>query len=116
MAAMGLALAAPQPSQAHMAPTGWRYGWDCCSAKDCVQVHPYNVVEGPAGVTVRLQPYEHPMLLWPVTVTIPYGSKQLRYESQDGFFHVCHNRQYTRPDGSRFEGDVICVYLPPRSL
>ncbi|MCU0789449.1 MAG: hypothetical protein MUE79_00130 [Nitratireductor sp.] len=106
----------PQPATAHMAATGWSYGWDCCSSKDCAQVHAYNVTEGAAGVTVRLQPQDHPMLLWPVAVVIPYGSKQLRYESRDGNYHVCHNRQYVRPDGSHAEGQVICVYLPPKSF
>jgi hypothetical protein len=116
MAALAAAVPPPRAAEAHMAATGWQYGWDCCSAKDCAQVHADNVVEGAAGVTVRLQPGDHPMIQWPVVETIPYGSKQLRYESKDGYFHVCHNRQYERPDGSRQMGHVICVYLPPRSL
>lgn len=110
------------PARAHMAaatpqqPMGWNYGWECCSAKDCAQAPAKGVTEGPNGVTVRLEPGEHPMLLWPVEITIPYGDPALKYESKDGLYHVCHDRQFIKPDGSHHTGRVICVYLPPRGF
>lgn len=105
-----MAAATPQ------APLGWSYGWECCSQKDCAQAPAKAVTEGPNGVTVRLEPGEHPMLLWPVEITIPYGSPSLKYESKDGLYHVCHDRQFIKPDGSHHTGRVICVYLPPRGF
>lgn len=96
-------------------PLGWRYDWECCSSLDCARVDKRNVTEGPEGVTVRLAKGDHPMLLWDAEITIPYSSKQLRV-SKDGDFHVCHDRQFIKPDGTRYEGKFLCVYLPPRGF
>lgn len=101
------------PTQAQ--PLGWRYDWECCSIADCARVDKRNVTEGPEGVTVRLAKGDHPMLLWDAEITIPYSSKQLRI-SKDGDFHVCHDRQFLKPDGSKYEGKFLCVYLPPRGF
>jgi hypothetical protein len=105
-------MAAATPQQ----PQGWQYGWECCSMNDCAQVRKTAVTEGADGVTVHLEPGDHPMILWAVTYTIPYGDKRLKYESKDGLYHVCHKRQFVKPDGSINVGDVICVYLPPRGF
>ena len=96
-------------------PLGWRYDWECCSSIDCARVDKRNVTEGPEGVTIRLAKGDHPMLLWDAQTTIPYSSRQLRVR-KDGDFHVCHDRQFIKPDGSKYEGKFLCVYLPPRGF
>jgi hypothetical protein len=110
------------PALAHEAkptaaqPNGWSYGWECCSSTDCAMTPAQHVKEGPDGVTVTLDKGRHPMILWPTQETIPWGSPKIKYESKDGLYHVCHKRQFIKPDASRYMGEVICVYLPPRSF
>ena len=49
LASLTLSLAIVLPVMAHEAPTGWRYGWECCSNQDCRQLAGSEVEEGPAG-------------------------------------------------------------------
>ena len=45
-------------SEAHDAPTGWRYDASCCSNRDCAEIPSHAVQERPDGYHVTLQPEE----------------------------------------------------------
>ncbi len=79
-------------ARAHDAPTGWAYGFECCSLDDCYQLKT-TVTATKTG--------------WLIAETgelIPYGDSRL-HASKDEFFHRC-----------AFNGGAdrraICLYVP----
>ncbi|MQW58648.1 hypothetical protein GHK59_21870 [Sinorhizobium meliloti] len=87
----------PAEADAHSAPSGWAYPYQCCSDRDCQPVHGAAVVEGPEGYVVE-QTGE----------VIGYSDPRLKI-SPDDEFHLC-----MRPGSIRFR--AICLFVPPRSF
>lgn len=84
-------------ADAHSAPSGWVYPYQCCSDRDCQPVHGAAVVEGPEGYVVE-QTGE----------VIGYSDPRLKI-SPDDEYHLC-----MRPGSIRFR--AICLFVPPRSF
>lgn len=84
-----------RPARAHDAPTGWRFDLSCCSNRDCGEVPPEWISEGPNGVTVK-----------PTGEVLKYGDTRLKM-SKDERTYWC------RPPGDP-NPRTICVYLPDR--
>jgi hypothetical protein len=82
------------PSQ--MQPTGWQYGWECCSGMDCRQLASSAVAETPQGYEIKL-----------TGEVIPYGDKRLK-QSKDEFYHQC------TIGGDPKAKHSICLYTPDR--
>lgn len=93
--AMALATGRAWP---HQAPTGWQYGWECCSFTDCRQMASDAVAETPQGYTIKL-----------TGEVIPYGDKRLK-QSKDEFYHQCTK------GGDPNEKHSICLYTPDRGF
>jgi len=102
-------------AKAHEAPMGWQYDPGCCSGKDCAMVKASAIRESAEGATITLNKGEHPMLIAPFTAFVPWGSDKLK-NSQDGEWHVCIGTQWKARDGRVFDGQVYCVYQPPRGM
>jgi hypothetical protein len=96
LASLTLSLAVVLPVMAHEAPTGWRYGWECCSNQDCRQLAGSEVEEGPVGYRIRL-----------TGEIIPYSDARIKL-SKDEFFHQC------TPGGVIDAIRSICLYVPDR--
>jgi hypothetical protein len=79
--ALGLSIS---PASAH----SWYDQW-CCNDKDCQPLAPGDVVEGPAGYTIKGQYF------------VPYLDKAIK-PSQDPDYHWC---EYPK-------GVVRCFYVP----
>ncbi len=86
------------PASAHDAPTGWRYGIECCSTFDCFQAPVDHVRETTDGYVVD-----------PTGELIPYGDRRIKI-SQDEFFHRCSH------GGEINAGRTICLYVPNRGF
>lgn len=103
-----------QPTAAK--PYGWDYPLYCCSGKDCAMLTGKMVIEGPNGYVMHLNPGDHPMVIKPMTVNVPYGDSRIK-DSPDGEFHLCLSQTHESPDGSAiFGGNVLCFFVPPRSF
>lgn len=83
-------------ADAHIAPSGWAYPYQCCSDRDCQPVHG-EISEGPDGYVVK-----------DTGEIIGYQDPRLRY-SPDGEFHLC-----AVPGKSK--SNAICLFVPPRSF
>lgn len=81
-------------ASAHEAPTGWAYGWECCSGFDCRQLPQGAVATTPDGYLIKA-----------TGEVIGYGDKRLR-TSRDGFYHQC------TPGGDPAAKRSICLYAP----
>jgi hypothetical protein len=79
-------------------PTGWTYGWDCCSATDCEQVQQSSIGETPDGYLVRR-----------TGEVIGYADKRIK-RSKDEHFHRC------TPGGNVDALRSICLYVPNRGF
>lgn len=104
--AVTLALASIVPLvNAHDAPAGWTYGWDCCNITDCRQVSGsasksrVTVTEVTGGYRVNR----------PGTIPdfIPWDSPKIR-PSKDDEYHWCSA-------GGGDTGATICLYVPNHS-
>lgn len=84
-------------ADAHSAPSGWLYPYQCCSGRDCQPVHGTAVKEGPEGYVVEI-----------TGEVIGYHDSRLKI-SPDGDFHLC------MPPGS-IRSRAICLFVPPRSF
>lgn len=84
----------PFAAHAHDAPTGWSYGYECCSSIDCRPISSASVKEGAAGYTL------------PTGETLAYKDSRIR-ESKDEQFHWC---SVNGRDDSR----TLCLYVPLR--
>jgi len=83
-------------ADAHIAPSGWAYPYQCCSDRDCQPVHG-EITEGPDGYVVK-----------DTGEIIGYQDRRLR-NSPDGEFHLC-----AVPGKSK--SNAICLFVPPRSF
>ena len=83
-----------RPADAHMAQSGWTYGWECCSGRDCEELPNGSVLPTPEGWSVER-----------IGEVIPYSDGRLK-ESKDSQFHLC-TYQYGKK-----KGDVRCLYVP----
>lgn len=90
------AIVSSTAAHAHEAPTGWTYGYECCSTTDCRQLSHGAVGEGPDGYRVRM-----------TGEIIPYGDRRIK-PSRDEFFHQC------TPGGRIDAKRSICLYVPDR--
>ncbi len=98
LAAIALLLFSQYSAHSHDAPTGWRYGFECCSTIDCRQLKSEEIGETPNGY-----------LLFRTGEQIPYGDKRVK-QSRDEFFHQC-------TPGGRIDADrSICLYVPDRGV
>lgn len=89
LGALIFAYATMADADAHQAPTGWAYPFECCSNKDCGEIPASAVVEGPNGFVVTILPGQHDMVKdAPVQYLIPYGTEK---PSPDGLTHICLN-------------------------
>lgn len=79
-------------------PMGWSYGWECCSAFDCSQVHNEEIREGRGGYTVVK-----------TGEVIPYGDARIK-RSRDEFYHRC------TPGGNVDAPRSLCLYVPDRGF
>lgn len=79
-------------------PTGWTYGWECCSAMDCEQVKQSSIGETPDGYVVRR-----------TGEVIGYADKRIK-RSKDEFYHRC------TPGGNADALRSICLYVPNRGF
>ncbi|CAN7492138.1 hypothetical protein LJR231_003443 [Phyllobacterium sp. LjRoot231] len=82
------------PAFAHEAPTGWTYGLECCSNKDCWQEKEGAITETPNGYKVVL-----------TNELILYNDKRIK-KSKDEFFHRC------TLSGDPNAGRSLCLYVP----
>ncbi|MBP2238814.1 hypothetical protein J2Z31_005355 [Sinorhizobium kostiense] len=80
---------------AHSAPSGWYYPYQCCSDRDCQPVHDTAVVEGPEGYIVE-----------ETGEIIGYQDPRVK-PSPDGEFHLCLGT-----------GNFLtrCLFVPPRAV
>lgn len=85
------------PAMGHEAPKGWRYGYECCSDRDCKPAAEGTVRETANGY-----------LLTTTGETVPYGNRRVK-NSPDGEFHVCQQA------GNFDSGRILCIYAPPRA-
>lgn len=90
-----------RPADAHDAPptkvqpTGWQYGFECCSLSDCRPVTGPDVRESAQGYVIAS-----------TGELIPYGDKKIK-QSRDELFHWCSH-------GGKSDGGTICLYVPDR--
>jgi len=94
---VGLLLIAADAAFAHEAPTGWVYGWECCSSGDCYQAAPTDVRETPQGYQLS------------TGEVIGYQDKRIK-RSKDEYYHEC------KPQGDPKALRSICLYVPDRGL
>lgn len=92
-----LVIAAAGVARAHDAPTGWSYGIECCSLKDCSEVPADWIVEDAAGVHIV-----------PTGEVIAYSDARLK-QSKDEAFHWCRPPGVSNPK-------TICLYRPDRGV
>jgi hypothetical protein len=82
----------------HDAPTGWSYGFECCSSIDCRALAPNAVSERGDGYHIIA-----------TGEVIPYADRRIK-RSRDEFFHQC-------TPGGRIDADrSICLYVPDRGF
>jgi len=81
-----------------MQPTGWQYGWECCSFNDCRQVSTGDVSQTPAGYLIK-QTGE----------IIPYLDSRIK-RSKDEFYHQC------TVAGDPQALHSICLYAPDQGF
>lgn len=79
-------------------PTGWKYGFECCSALDCSQSSPADVSEVPEGYRINR-----------TGEVVPYSDSRVK-RSKDEYFHRCTHQ--ANPDDPR----SICLYVPDRGF
>jgi hypothetical protein len=93
-----LAYCTTQDADAHDAPSGWTYGWECCSSMDCSQQAAASISEGSDGYTIK-----------ETGEVISYDDKRIK-RSKDEYFHRCtHNADPKDPHS-------ICLYVPDRGF
>ena len=85
-------------AEAHEAPLGWTYGFDCCASFDCKQMPEGEIGETSAGYLVRS-----------TGEVIPYSDKRIR-QSKDEFFHRCAKQ------GDFSSKSSLCLYRPDRGF
>lgn len=92
-------------ANAHDAPLGWAYGWECCNTTDCRQVSGsasksyVTITEVTGGYRVN-RPGTTPEF-------IPWDSPKVK-SSKDGEYHWCSS-------GGSDTTNTICLYVPNRS-
>lgn len=91
------ALLLSREARGHESPTGWNFDILCCSNRDCGEVPPEWISEGPDGVTVK-----------PTGEIIPYGDTRIK-QSRDERTYWCRPPDDPNPK-------TICVYLPPKGM
>lgn len=77
-------------AMAHDAPTGWQYGYECCSSIDCRQIPEDWVKETPAGYVMK------------TGEVLEYTDKRVK-SSPDGLTHWC-------TIAGRDDGRTLCLY------
>lgn len=77
-------------AMAHDAPTGWQYGYECCSSIDCRQIPEDWVKETPAGYVMK------------TGEVLEYTDKRVK-SSPDGMTHWC-------TIAGRDDGRTLCLY------
>lgn len=82
---------------AHDAPTGWTYGWECCSGVDCQQAADADVQETKDGYLMTI-----------TGELVAYDDKRIK-KSKDEFFHEC-------TVGGDKKARLICLYVPNRAF
>jgi hypothetical protein len=85
-------------ANAHEAPTGWKYPWQCCANNDCQQVSDKAIEEQKDGYVI-LSTGE----------VVAYGDKRIK-DSPDGEYHWC-----AHPSGPDV-GHTICLFVPPKGF
>ncbi|GGC60012.1 hypothetical protein [Chelatococcus reniformis] len=91
-----LALCAVLPARAHEAPSGWTYGYECCSGTDCYQISSDDIEVVPGGWRIKAS-----------GETIPASDRRVK-PSGDGRFHRCSL-------GGIPTAGTICLYIPAGS-
>ncbi|PRD41977.1 hypothetical protein C5748_19075 [Phyllobacterium phragmitis] len=84
-------------AEAHDAPTGWSYPYQCCHDLDCRPVSARSVAERPEGYVIT-----------GTGEVVGYRDVRIR-QSPDGLFHWC---SVSGKSNSR----TICLFVPPRSF
>jgi hypothetical protein len=110
-----IGMAAWSVARGHEAPLGWQYALQCCSNQDCSQIPASAVQEGPQGYTLNITPEMNNQLAVAKTFTVPYGDSRIRYDGQDGYFHVCigsASPAFVDTEPNR----LLCLYVPPRGF
>jgi hypothetical protein len=97
VAAMAIFAGTSAAADAHVAPSGWAYPYQCCRDRDCRPVHNREVMEGPNGYVIA-----------ETGEVVGYGDPRLR-NSPDGEFHLC-----AVPGTPSTK--AICLFVPPRSF
>lgn len=96
-----LQLAATGSAFAHQAPSGWEYGRECCSNRDCAQVAAPRIT--PEGMLFHLPVGAHPATAREaLTLLVPHRDRAI-HPSGDEFWHLC-----IHPELRVF----YCVYMP----
>ena len=93
-----LASALAIPADAHEAPSGWRYPWECCSKMDCQMVAAQAISERPTGYVINR-----------TGEVVAYADKRIR-NSPDGEYHWCAHQS------GRSAGETICLFVPPKGF
>ncbi|MCX8003370.1 MAG: hypothetical protein N2688_00180 [Burkholderiaceae bacterium] len=89
-------------ASAHQAPSGWEYGRECCSNRDCAPVPAPRVT--PEGLVFHLPAGSHPAAArQPLTVVVPHRHPGI-HPSGDDRWHLC-----VHPELRAF----YCAYRPP---
>jgi hypothetical protein len=83
------------PSDAHDAPTGWKYPWACCSNMDCQEVQSSAIKETAQGYVIQS-----------TGELVAYGDKRIK-DSPDGETHWCAHQ------AGLDAGHTICLFVPP---
>lgn len=79
---------------AHDAPSGWSYGFECCSSMDCFEEQDQNVELASGGFRIKS-----------TGELIPYTDKRVKM-SKDAKYHRC-----TRLGDPKMPKS-ICIYVP----
>lgn len=78
-------------ARAHTAPSGWQYGAECCSERDCFEMAEADTPKPLDGGD------------WLLTTGEIVPVRKVKW-SPDGRFHLC------RLPG----GTIVCLYIPPQ--
>jgi hypothetical protein len=97
LGALALAVLRPITSaDAHAAPSGWIYPFECCGDRDCRPVHDPEIRESPHGYVIG-----H------TGEIVGYGDRRLR-NSPDGEYHLCEIPGQAHPH-------AVCLFVPQRA-
>ncbi|MCG6857079.1 MAG: hypothetical protein LJE67_03345 [Salaquimonas sp.] len=93
VAALAASALSPAKANAHDAPSGWSYPYECCSGKDCRHVKASQIRPGADGYLIRSS-----------GEIVVYSDARVKH-SPDGEFHWCSI-------GGRDDGRTICLFVP----